>query len=126
MIEVWPLIAFLFTEPEPDEKAWRKVMKPAVAPALAQSRDVIAATEPYDAATLETDLRELIEREELSASKALQPIRVAISGSTISPGIFESLEVLGRERSLERIDAALKRLSEGEDPDQASGSRPAG
>ena len=44
-----------------------------------------------------------------------QPIRVAISGGTISPGIFESLAALGRERSLARIDAALDRLArEGE------------
>ena len=126
VVEVWPLIAFLFTEPEPDEKAWKKVMKPAVAPALRGSRDVIADTDPFDAATLETGLRGLIEREGLSASKALQPIRVAISGSTISPGIFESLEVLGRERSLERIDAALQRLSEREESDQESGFRPEG
>ncbi|MGZ5342922.1 MAG: hypothetical protein ACXWEK_07795, partial [Solirubrobacterales bacterium] len=43
--------------------------------------------------------------------KVYQPIRVAISGGTVSPGIFESLAVLGRERSLERIERALGRLN---------------
>ena len=99
MIEVWPLIAFLFTEPEMDEKAWRKVMKPAAAAAAGRDRATSSRrSEPFDAATLEAGLRELIERDGLSASKVLQPIRVAITGSTISPGIFESLETLGRDR----------------------------
>jgi glutamyl-tRNA synthetase len=55
-------------------------------------------------------LRALIEAEGLSANRVLQPIRVAISGSTISPGIFESLVALGRERTLERIDRTAERL----------------
>ena len=46
----------------------------------------------------------------MAPGKVFQPIRVAISGTTVSPGIFESLAVLGRERSLDRIDAALERL----------------
>jgi glutamyl/glutaminyl-tRNA synthetase len=41
--------------------------------------------------------------------EVFQPVRVAITGSTISPGIFESLAALGRERTLERLDAALAR-----------------
>lgn len=110
VIEIWPLIAFLFVEPEIDEKAWRKVMKPAVEPILSQAGDLIASVEPFDADALERALRALIEREGISASKGLQPIRVAISGSTISPGIFESLVALGRERSCRRIELALARL----------------
>jgi glutamyl-tRNA synthetase len=113
VIEVWPLIAFLFTEPELDEKSWRKVMKPGVEAVLSQAADLIASVEPFDTETLERELRALIEREGISASKGLQPIRVAITGSTISPGIFESLVALGRERSGERIQRALVRLREG-------------
>ncbi len=116
VIEVWPLVAFLFTDPPAQEKAWRKVMKPEVAELLDRERAVIAAAEPFDAATLERDLRELIEAEGLSAGKALQPIRVAISGSTISPGIFESLAALGKRASIERIARALERLREGFEP----------
>ena len=108
--EVWPLIAFLFTDPPLDEKAWRKVMKPGAEEVLAAVADIVAAVEPWDAGRLEVELRELIERLELSANRVLQPTRVAITGSTVSPGIFESLAALGRERSLARIRRAGERL----------------
>jgi glutamyl-tRNA synthetase len=55
-------------------------------------------------------LAPLLERFDLKPGKLYQPIRVAITGTSISPGIFESLTVLGRERSLERIRAAAQRL----------------
>ncbi len=112
VIEVWPLIDFLFTDPEMDEKSWRKVMKPGVDGVLSQALGVIGSIEPFEAETIERELRALIEREGISASKGLQPIRVAISGSTISPGIFESLVALGRKRSSERIGRAIERLRE--------------
>jgi len=119
--EIWPLIAFLFTEPEPDEAAWKKVMKPSVAEPLAAGRDALEALEAglWTADGLEAALRELMEAQEIGARKLLQPIRVAISGSSVSPGIFESLAALGRERSLARIGEALSRLSM-RDPDQHS------
>jgi glutamyl-tRNA synthetase len=69
--------------------------------------------DPYEVETLELRLRELIEGEGLSLGKALQPIRVAITGSTVSPGIFESLVALGRDDSIERIDRAIGRLRDG-------------
>ncbi len=113
IVEIWPLISFLFVDPEidgGDEKAWRKVMKPGTDEILRRAAAVIADVEPFDAETLERELRSLIEASDLSANRVLQPIRVAISGSTISPGIFESLAALGRERSLERVVRAVARL----------------
>ena len=110
VVEVWPLIAFLFTDPPTDEKAWRKVMRPEIEAILARETEVIAAARPFDPQTLERDLRAVIDSAGLAAGKALQPIRVAITGTTISPGIFESLAVLGQERSNERLRRALQRL----------------
>jgi glutamyl/glutaminyl-tRNA synthetase len=52
----------------------------------------------------------VLDRFELKPGRLYQPIRVAITGSSVSPGIFESLAALGRLDSLERIDAALVRL----------------
>jgi glutamyl-tRNA synthetase len=114
--EVWPLVAFLFVEPEPDERAWSKVMKPSVAEPLAAGSVALRELQEWSTEGLEEALRGLMERESISARKLLQPIRVAITGTSISPGIFESLAALGRERSLQRIDSALQRLAEREAP----------
>ncbi len=116
VIEIWPLISFLFVDPatrDVDEKAWRKVMKPGTEAVLSKAAAVLAEADPYDVETLERELRGLVEREGLSANRVLQPIRVAITGSTVSPGIFESLVALGRDDSIERIDRAIGRLREG-------------
>ena len=110
--EIWPLIAFLFTEPETDEDSWRKVMKPSVAEPLAAGLQTLEglSEDDWSAAGIEAALRDLMEAREIGARKILQPIRVAISGSSVSPGIFESLAALGREASLARIGAAVARL----------------
>jgi glutamyl-tRNA synthetase len=108
--EVWPLIAFLFEPPVEDEAAWRKVMKGGTLPLLEAAREALAAAPAFDAATVEGALSPLPEALEVKPGKLYQPIRVAITGATVSPGIFESLAVLGREQALERIDSAIRRL----------------
>ncbi|HEU4906149.1 MAG TPA: glutamate--tRNA ligase [Solirubrobacterales bacterium] len=111
LAEVWPLIRFLFEPPGEDEKAWRKTMKDRAPEALAAAREALGEAGGFDPAAVEAALAPLPERLGLKPGKVYQPIRVAISGGTVSPGIFESLAVLGREESLRRIDAALVRLS---------------
>ena len=109
--EVWPLIRFLFESPVEDEKAWGKVMKDGTGPVLEAVADALQGVEPFEPEPIETALAPLLERFDLKPGKLYQPVRVAITGTSVSPGIFESLAVLGRERSLERIRAAAKRLS---------------
>ncbi len=111
--EVWPLIRFLLTEPETDEKAWRKVMKDGSRELLGAARAALDGVEPFEAEQLEEALAPVLAEHGVKPGKLYQPIRVAISGGSISPGIFESLAVLGRERSLQRIDRALARLDSG-------------
>lgn len=108
--EVWGLIHFLFEPPVKDEKAWGKVMKDGALPALEAARDALAAAAGFDAEAIEAALSPVPERLDAKPGKVYQPIRVAITGTSISPGIFESLAVLGREQSLARIDAAVTRL----------------
>ena len=109
--ELWPLIAFLFEEPVDDPKAWSKVMaRDGVREALASSLEVVRAVEPFDAPALERELGAVVERLGAKPRDVYQPLRVAITGTTVSPGIFESLAALGRERSSARIEAALARL----------------
>jgi glutamyl/glutaminyl-tRNA synthetase len=109
--EVWPLIGFLFEEPETDEKAWRKVMKDGALPLLSDALEALRRTEPFDPQELETSLGRVLAERDVKPGKLYQPIRVAITGTSVSPGIFESLAVLGKERSLDRIERALARLS---------------
>ena len=109
--EVWPLIRFLFEPPVEDEAAWRKVMKEGTLPLLEAAREALAATDDdFDADRVEEALSPLPEGLGVKPGRLYQPIRVAITGTTVSPGIFESLAVLGREQALERIDAAATRL----------------
>jgi glutamyl-tRNA synthetase len=111
LAEVWPLIAFLFEPPVEDEAAWRKVMKDGALPLLEAARDALSeAPDGFDAGSVEALLAPLPERLGVKPGKVYQPIRVAITGTTVSPGIFESLAVLGRERSLERVEQAIRRL----------------
>jgi glutamyl-tRNA synthetase len=110
LAEVWPLIRFLFEPPVEDEKAWNKVMKEGSGKVLAAAADVLEGAEPFAPESIEAALAPLLERFDLKPGKLYQPIRVAITGTSISPGIFESLSVLGKERSLERIRAAAARL----------------
>jgi glutamyl-tRNA synthetase len=94
---------FLFTEVEPDPS-----LLDGDGPVIAGARDALASLEPFDAERIESALRGLAERLDLPPRKAFQPIRVAVTGSKVSPGLFESLELLGRERSLARLSAAAE------------------
>ncbi len=111
--EVWPLIRFLFEPPIGDEAAWAKWMGPPAAPRLEAALEAIAGVEErsFDAEALEAALGPLVDRLEIKARDLYQPIRVAITGTTVSPGIFDTLAALGRAPTLERLEAALARIA---------------
>jgi len=96
-----------------DERAAQKHWKnPAEAiERLSAARNVIETTESFDHDTLEATLRAAAERLDIGAGKMFQPLRLALMGSAESPGIFDVLTLLGRERSVERIDRALEALA---------------
>jgi glutamyl-tRNA synthetase len=73
---------------------------------VAAARDALAELEPFTAPSIETALRAVLERLGVKPRQGFQPIRVAVTGSTVSPGLFESLELLGREKTLARLSAA--------------------
>ena len=108
--EVWPLIRFLFREPSDDPKAWEKVMKPETRDALRAVADALRGADRFEAGALEDLLGEVVERLGEKPKNVYQPVRVAITGTTVSPGIFDSLAALGREESVRRIEAAIERL----------------
>jgi glutamyl-tRNA synthetase len=73
---------------------------------LVAAADALAQLEPFDAERIEQALRATADELGLKPRQAFQPIRVAVTGSTVSPGLFESLELLGRDASLSRIRRA--------------------
>ena len=66
---------------------------------LEAALEVIRGVEPFDAPTLEAELGAMVERLGARPRDVYQPLRVAITGTTVSPGIFDSLAALGRERT---------------------------
>jgi glutamyl-tRNA synthetase len=74
---------------------------------LRDVRDVLSAAPDWTAATLEHAIQQYCEQKQLGLGKVAQPLRVAVSGTTISPPIFQSLEFLGRERTLARVDRCV-------------------
>ena len=92
-------VRFLFEDVSPDPSLLDGRVLDAAAETLAE-------LEPFQADTIEPALRGLAEQLELKPREAFQPIRVAVTGSKISPGLFESIELLGRENSVARLRAA--------------------
>jgi glutamyl-tRNA synthetase len=111
LADFWPLAGFLVERREFDEKAWDKVMRDGAPERLRAAREALEATEPFDPESVEQALRGVVDRLEVKPKDVFQPVRVAISGTTVSPGIFESVVALGRDETLARIDAALQRAA---------------
>ena len=111
LAELYDLIQFAFRPLEVDEAAWGKVMaKDGTRDKLARARAALAEAEPFDEQQVEAALRTVAEELEAKPGALFQPIRVAVTGRTVSVGIFETLVLLGKDESLGRIDAALARL----------------
>lgn len=109
--DVAPQVRFLFVDDVGyDEGSWEKVMTPPEArAALLGARSALEGAE-WTSGGVEAALRSMLETTELSARKGLQPVRVAVTGSAISPPLFESIAALGRTATLRRLEQALARL----------------
>lgn len=105
--EIVPMVRFLFEDVAIDDRAREAVLaKPGAATALAAAREALSGVASWDAPSIEAALRPLPERLGMKPKAVFQALRVAVTGTTVSPPLFESLELLGRERSLARIEAA--------------------
>jgi len=110
LADFWPLAGFLFDGPADDPRAFAKVIDAdGGREALADARRALGQLEPFTVEAIERALREVVDRRGLKPGQVFQPVRVAIAGTTVSPGIFESVALLGRERTIELIDQALSR-----------------
>jgi glutamyl-tRNA synthetase len=108
LADFWPLAGFIFDGPADDPAAREKWLSDGGREALADARAALEGTAPFDAEHIERALREVVQARDAKPKDVFQPVRVALAGSTISPGIFETLQVLGRDEALSRIDAVLR------------------
>jgi len=109
LAEFWPLAGFFYDGPADDPAAREKWLDEDGLGTLADVREVLAMVDPFSVENLESALGEVVQRRNSKPRDVYQPIRVAIAGTPVSPGIFESLEVLGKDQSLSRLDTALKK-----------------
>jgi glutamyl-tRNA synthetase len=101
---------FLSDEIRWDEKAVEKFLTKEIAPLLEKVVGAIENTEDFSEKSIEQAFTRIMTEENLQLGKIAQPVRVALTGSTVSPGIYEVIAVLGRERTAQRLRAALKRI----------------
>ncbi len=108
LTEAAPMLGFLFTDDIVyDESDVAKVLDDEGLKVVAAARDALGALDDWTTETIDEALRAaLVEGLGIKPRNAFGPVRVAVTGRRVSPPLFESLELLGRERSLARLDAA--------------------
>jgi glutamyl-tRNA synthetase len=107
LADFWPLAGFFFAGTTDDQAARERWLGERGTSVLGDARMELSEVASFDIPSVEAALANVIERHAAKPREVYQPVRVAIAGTTISPGIFESVTLLGREETLRRIDAAL-------------------
>jgi glutamyl-tRNA synthetase len=113
LADFWPLAGFAVERRPIDPTAWERAMGDGGEDRLERAREALARVEPFDADGVESALRGVVEELGVKPKAVFQPVRVALTGGTVSPGIFESVALVGRDEALARIDAALERSRAG-------------
>ena len=109
--DVTVLVDFFYVDadaPKPEDMIGRRMDAEMVVTALNESRDLLAGIAPFDATTIDSELRQLATKTEMKAGQLFTPIRIAVTGRRVAPPLFETLEVLGRETTLQRLERALE------------------
>ncbi|MGH2855041.1 MAG: glutamate--tRNA ligase [Solirubrobacteraceae bacterium] len=109
LADFWPLAGFFFQEPAEDRSARERWLDERGRGVLAQARAALAQAEGFTEEDVQEALAAVQQHTGVKPREVYQPLRVALAGTAISPGIFESVALLGREETLARIDAALAR-----------------
>ncbi|MCK5235501.1 MAG: glutamate--tRNA ligase, partial [Deltaproteobacteria bacterium] len=95
---------------EYDEKAEKKFLKPENADISATLSTKLSNLTTFNETSIEGVFNEVMEETELKLGKIAQPVRVALTGTTISPGIFETIETLGQQKTVERLKNATEHM----------------
>ncbi len=107
LADFWSLTGPLLDEPADDPKARERWLGEQQLAVLRQAREALAELDEFSESDIGSALEALVARLQAKPREVYQPLRVAIAGTTVSPGIFESLALLGREEALDRIDQTL-------------------
>jgi glutamyl-tRNA synthetase len=107
LADFWPLAGFFFAGVKDDPQARERWLDEHGRSVLAHARSALAEAPSFEEQDVQSALNSVQERLGVKPREIYQPLRVAITGGTISPGIFESIALLGRSESLRRIDDAL-------------------
>src|SRR3954453_22991611 len=109
LADFWPLTGFVYDGPVDDPAARERVLGRDGAPdRLRQVRTALAELETWDEPLIKVALWRIVENGGVKPKDVFQPLRVAIAGTTVSPGIFESIALLGRDETLRRMDMVLR------------------
>jgi len=100
-------IPFIADEIQTDEKAKAKHLTPDVIPLLSDLLEKLRAVDPFTHGELEKVFTAFVTEKSIKLGKIAQPVRVALTGGTVSPGIYEVLEVMGKDKSIRRIESAI-------------------
>jgi glutamyl-tRNA synthetase len=107
LADFWPLSRFFFTGVAEDAAARERWLGERGVSVLGDARAELSSAPSFEVEAVQTALAQVIERHDAKPREVYQPVRVAIAGTTVSPGIFESVALLGREETLRRIDLVL-------------------
>ncbi len=114
LADFWPLVGFVFDGPRDDPATFERTLcQDGGTETLAAAREALAQAQPFTVQSVEAALRGVGQTRDLKPGRVFQPVRVALAGSTVSPGIFETVALLGRAQTLARIDRALERARGG-------------
>ncbi len=107
LAEFWPLCGFIWDGPADDADAREKWLGQLNRPALLAAQEALTALPDWTVGSIEQALRAVVDAQSAKPNAVFQPVRVALAGTTVSPGIFETLELLGRDESLKRLGDAI-------------------
>jgi glutamyl-tRNA synthetase len=111
LAEFEPYCAFLFGDVEYDEAAWERLAGDVRSGGILEAAsEALGAVDDWQAEAIEAALRGVCDRLELKPRVAFGPVRIALTGRTVAPGLFESAELLGRDETLARLAAARTKL----------------
>jgi len=113
LVEMAETARFYFNEGlSYEEKADRKFLRPEIAPLMQETRDRIENTAEFTQKSLEGVFLRILDEKKIKLGEIAQPLRVALTGTSVSPGLFEVMEVLGKETVLRRMDSALRHIAQ--------------